>query len=201
MNSTLNTVQLLWLHRKTGFVTLIGIIFLGLSISFLNKIHSNYITIRNHSDHLTERLSQQHDLNERFANFQKSQANNPIFALFQHHNLETPVRNSEAEKFLHKYRNALKIEKMKFAISQDTTEIINGITFTKSKIQIDVKVLSDIKFFQFVDRIYKLFPGIVEFQTINIRKNSTPLSQKSNGNTHLFDGQIVFQWIRQKQKS
>lgn len=189
-----------WLNPATGGITLTLIVstFVMFCFFFLSKHHydSNY----QKSVSAAQRLISLKNDQAVFKAYESALTATPKqYNEFRKKQFDRLVTLEEIKAKLQKWQKQFKIQTLTTQFGTDQL-ISSDLNLWRIPVNLDVKVLQDKQFYQFLDKIQQELPGVLGIKSFQIKRVSQLttdiLEQVSSGKgMTLFEGKIEFEWI------
>lgn len=188
-----------WLNPATGGITSILLLITTLMLCFFFLIKENYDTNRQNTSLAEKELTALQNDQEVFEAYESALTGSPKqFHEFRKKQFDRQVTLDDVKTRLQKWQKQFKIQMLntQFGIDQLVSTELN---LWKTPVSLDIKILQDKQFYQFLNKIQQELPGIIVIKTFQLKRitplTSEILEQVSLGKRmSLFEGKIEFEW-------
>ncbi|MBY0462676.1 MAG: hypothetical protein K2Q34_05810 [Alphaproteobacteria bacterium] len=189
-----------WLNPATGGITLILTLTTVLAFCFFFLSKNNYDSNRQNSVLAEKRLTTLQNDQAIFKAYEAALTESPKqFNEFRKKQFDRVISVDDIKAKLQKWQKQFKIQTLTTQFKTDQL-ISTELNLWKTPVSLDVKVLQDKQFYQFLDKIQQELPGVLVIKTFQLKRISQLtteiLEQVSTGKgMSLFEGKIEFEWI------
>ncbi|MBY0281456.1 MAG: hypothetical protein K2W94_04780 [Alphaproteobacteria bacterium] len=189
-----------WLNPATGGITLALALTTTLAFCFFFLSKNNYDASRQNSILAEKKLATLQNDQTIFKAYQSALTESPKqFNEFRKKQFDRAISVDDIKAKLQKWQKQFKIQTLTTQFKTDQL-VSTELNLWKTPVSLDVKVLQDKQFYQFLDKIQQELPGVLIIKTFQLKRISQLtteiLEQVSTGKgTSLFEGRIEFEWI------
>ncbi len=188
-----------WCHPVTGGITGSLLLLACLAVVFFfttkNSFDSHYLEANLALDKLTSLQDNQAILEV----YEKALHQTPQqFTEFKRKHFDQPATIDDVKSRLQKWQKAYKIQTLTTQFGTDQIES-SKLNLWKMPVSIEIKVLHDKQFHQFLEKVQQELPGMVTIRSFNLKRTSALTTEVLNSvasgkSTSMFEGKIELDW-------
>ena len=188
-----------WLNPTTGGITLTLIFATILMLCFFLLSKGNYDSNYQNSSLAEKRLVTLQNDQAVFKAYESALIESPKqFNEFRKKQFDRQVTLDDIKAKLQKWQKQFKIQTLSTQFGTDQL-VSTELNLWKTPVSLDVKILQDKQFYQFLDKIQQELPGAIIIKTFQLKRisqlTSEILEQVSAGKgMSLFEGKIEIEW-------
>jgi hypothetical protein len=168
-------------------------------LCFFFLIKENYDTSRQNTSLAEKELTALQNDQEVFEAYESALTESPKqFHEFRKKQFDRQVTLDDVKTRLQKWQKQFKIQMLNTQFGTDQL-VSTELNLWKTPVSLDIKILQDKQFYQFLNKIQQELPGIIVIKTFQLKRitplTSEILEQVSLGKRmSLFEGKIEFEW-------
>ena len=166
-----------WLNPATGGITSILLLITTLMLCFFFLIKENYDTSRQNTSLAEKELTALQNDQEVFEAYESALTESPKqFHEFRKKQFDRQVTLDDVKTRLQKWQKQFKIQMLNTQFGTDQL-VSTELNLWKTPVSLDIKILQDKQFYQFLNKIQQELPGIIVIKTFQL-KRITPLTSE-----------------------
>lgn len=188
-----------WLNPATGGVTSILLLVTTLMLCFFFLSKESYDTNRQNTNLAEKQLTALQNDQEVFKAYESALTESPKqFREFRKKQFDRQIILDDVKARLQKWQKQFKIQMLNTQFGTDQL-VSTELNLWKTSVSLDIKILQDKQFYQFINKIQQELPGVIVIKTFQLKRilplTSEILEQVSLGKRmSLFEGKIEFEW-------
>lgn len=195
-----------WLHISTGFINLLVLGVLGLSLSVLYAQVRHFFKIDQRIYQTSLDIANFQQQRGCLIQFEKEKQNFPkLFGSFNQAIFTKEISSDDIHHYFQKWQNFYRIETLNLKFD-NRAPYKQNLDLWKTPIVVSVKVLKDYQFYGLLNKIQNELPGKVSIKYFSLKRVS-PLTRdmvkqitQGKKNINLFEGKIEFDWFHREVK-